>query len=91
MGEDDKSRMSNVRILCATNADLDAKIKAGDFREDFFSRIAERIIRMPSLKDRKDDIPEIANFFIQVKETLKKKFGNDSIKFQFEKSALDIL
>lgn len=91
LGEDDYLRSSNVRIICATNADLEALKKDGKFREDFYSRIAERIIKVPSLQERKDDINDLAAFFIQDKEILKKKFGNDSMKFQFAENALNIL
>lgn len=50
----------NVRILAATNKDLDAEIKEGNFREDLFHRISVIPIRVPSLGERREDIPRIA-------------------------------
>jgi two-component system nitrogen regulation response regulator NtrX len=47
----------DVRIITATNKDLKEEVKAGRFREDLFFRLNVIPIRLPSLKDRKEDIP----------------------------------
>ena len=55
-----KTRKANVRIICATNRHLWESVIAGDFREDLYYRIACLNIRLPSLRDRLDDIPLLA-------------------------------
>ncbi|MBD3616025.1 MAG: sigma-54-dependent Fis family transcriptional regulator [Gracilimonas sp.] len=50
----------DVRILAATNKDLESEIKEGNFREDLFHRISVIPIKVPPLRDRKEDIPPIA-------------------------------
>ena len=55
----------NVRILSATNRDLEADIKSGRFREDLFYRLNVIQVRLPALRERKEDIPLLANHFLQ--------------------------
>ena len=55
---------TDVRILAATNADLEAKIKAGRFREDLYYRINVVSLNLPSLKERLEDIPLLADYFM---------------------------
>ena len=50
----------DIRIISATNKDLDAEVKSGRFREDLFYRLNEIPIVLPPLRDRGDDVPEIA-------------------------------
>ncbi len=50
---------SNFRLVCATNRDLQKMVEEGKFREDLYNRIATFSIRVPSLSERKEDIPEI--------------------------------
>ncbi len=52
-------RRSNFKLICATNRDLEAMVAAGKFREDLYMRISTFPIEIPTLKDRKDDIPDI--------------------------------
>lgn len=55
----------NCRILCATNQDLQAKIKAGTFREELYYRLSVVTINLPPLRDRPEDIPHLAQFFLE--------------------------
>ena len=60
----DKEIKVNVRILAATNKDLKTEIKNGNFREDLFHRLNVIPIHVPSLNDRKEDIPILVNHFL---------------------------
>jgi DNA-binding NtrC family response regulator len=55
----------DCRILCATNQDLAAKIKAGTFREELFYRLSVVTVKLPALRDRPEDIPHLARFFLE--------------------------
>ena len=59
-----KSIPVDVRIVCATHQDLDAMIAAGRFREDLFYRLAEIVVRIPSLKERPGDAVLLAQYFM---------------------------
>jgi DNA-binding NtrC family response regulator len=61
-----KSRRVDVRVLSATNADLAAKITAGEFRQDLFYRLARYTVQTPPLRERRDDLPLLARHFLQV-------------------------
>ena len=54
----------DVRLVCATNRDLDAEVKSGRFREDLYFRINVVTVRMPPLRDRAGDIPILVRHFI---------------------------
>lgn len=56
----------DVRIIAATNADLMQRVKEGRFREDLYYRINVIEIRMPSLRERKDDIPVLIKHYLEV-------------------------
>jgi DNA-binding NtrC family response regulator len=60
-----KTRSVDVRILAATNADLRAAVAAGRFREDLFFRLNTVEIHLPPLRERRDDIPELAAYFLR--------------------------
>jgi len=55
----------DVRIISATNQDLEQMVRAGSFREDLYYRLMVVPIRMPALRERRDDIPVLARHFIQ--------------------------
>lgn len=76
----------NVRIICATNRDLEKMIEAGQFRRDLFYRINVFPIYVPPLRERKSDIPLLADHFIRVFNQ-----SNGSQIRRLSSSALDLL
>ncbi len=68
---------ADVRIITATNKELEAEVEKGKFREDLFFRLNVVHITMPSLYERKRDIPEIANYLLatEMKKQAKKIKG----------------
>lgn len=62
----DKEIKVDVRIIAATNKDLKKQIEKGEFREDLFHRLSVIPIQVPSLNDRKEDIPLLAEHFTQL-------------------------
>ena len=75
---------TNVRIVAATNKSLDEQIKLGAFREDLFYRINVIPIKLPPLRQRKDDIPALVNHFIASNL-------NQSTSFTIEKEGIEYL
>lgn len=61
----DKSIKVNVRVLAATNKNLQAEIEKGNFREDLFHRLNVIPIHVPALKDRLEDIPLLVQYFTE--------------------------
>lgn len=58
-------KQSQFRLICATNRDLQHEVRKRRFREDLFYRISTWIFRLPPLRERREDISELAQFFIQ--------------------------
>lgn len=56
---------ANVRIIAATHQDLDERVKQGLFREDLFHRLNVIRLRLPPLRERREDIPLLARYFLQ--------------------------
>ena len=54
----------DVRVIAATNKDLKTAIKSGKFREDLYHRLGVIIMQVPPLRDRKDDIPLLVDYFV---------------------------
>ncbi|MBI5076740.1 MAG: sigma-54-dependent Fis family transcriptional regulator [Nitrospirae bacterium] len=75
----------NVRIIAATNSNLEAQVKAGRFREDLFYRFNVIPITLPPLRNRKEDIPELIEFFM---DKFRKKLSKN---IRFSKDAVDLL
>jgi len=75
----DKDVVVDVRILAATNKDLQKEISAGRFREDLYHRLAVIVIKVPALKDRLVDIPLLCEHFI---ELISQKDGVTAKKIQ---------
>jgi len=63
----------DVRIVTATNYDLHKAVKAEKFREDLFYRLSVVPITLPPLRERKEDIPLLANYFLKKYNTKRKK------------------
>jgi DNA-binding NtrC family response regulator len=61
----------DVRVVCATNKDLREEVRAGRFREDLLYRLNVITLHVPLLRDRKDDIPVLAEYFLQRKAKTK--------------------
>jgi two-component system nitrogen regulation response regulator NtrX len=68
----------DVRVIAATNKDLQTEIKEGRFREDLYHRLAVIIIHVPSLEERKEDIPLLVSHFV---ELLSKEQGLEKKSF----------
>ncbi len=62
----DKPIKVNVRVLAATNKNLQEEIQEGHFREDLYHRLSVILINVPALKDRVEDIPLLTDHFIQL-------------------------
>jgi len=71
----EQARKIDVRIIAATNKDLEKMVQEGNFREDLYFRLNVFQIPLPSLQQRKEDLPELIRHFID-KEGLKMGFGN---------------
>lgn len=75
---DSKPTKTDVRIIAATNRDLETEIETGNFREDLYYRINIFTIKLPSLKERIADIESLAGFFLK---TFSQKMGKSITSF----------
>jgi len=75
---DHVERKLDVRLLCATNKDLEKETNAGRFRQDLFYRVHVFRLRLPQLRDRREDIPTLAEFF---RQNFRKQFGIERESF----------
>jgi two-component system nitrogen regulation response regulator NtrX len=80
----DKDIKVNVRVLAATNKDLLKEIQQGRFREDLYHRLAVILIKVPSLNERRDDIPllvhHFSNLIAKEQGSLVKKFSSKALE-----------
>ena len=77
-------RKVDVRVVSAANRDLQEEVRAGLFREDIFYRLAALEVRLPPLRDRGEDIPQLAAFFLE-------KLGGGGEVLGFSEQAVGLL
>ncbi len=82
----DKDIKVDVRVLAATNKNLKREISKGKFREDLYHRLAVILINVPSLRERKEDIPILVDHFSEMIST-----QNGTAKRVFNKGAIQLL
>ena len=80
----DKDIEVDVRVIAATNKNLEQEIEKGNFREDLYHRLSVIPIRVPSLDERKDDIPLLIDFFL-------KKYNDQNSSRSLSKEAVELL
>ncbi|MCY7357614.1 MAG: sigma-54 dependent transcriptional regulator, partial [Rudanella sp.] len=76
-----KSRTADVRVICATNRNLEEMVAQGTFREDLFYRINLITVRLPALRERPADIPRLVSFFT---DNLKSLYGRPNLQVSKE-------
>src|SRR3989304_6087611 len=74
----------DVRVLAASNSDLQAEVKRGTFREDLYYRLNVIPIHIPPLRDRKEDIPLLVDFFLR-------KYSSDRAPKSIDPEAMKLL
>ena len=82
----DKDIVVDVRVIAATNKDLMKEIEKGTFREDLYHRLSVIVINVPSLDERKDDIPLLVDYFT---DQVSAETGKP--KREFSKEAIELL
>jgi two-component system response regulator AtoC len=78
---DKQERRAETRVICATNRDLQTEIEAGRFRQDLFYRINVISINLPSLRERREDVALLADYFLG---QLNRRFERDAPTFSEE-------
>jgi two-component system response regulator AtoC len=76
---DEASRSVNTRVICTTNRDLEKDILTGQFRADLFYRINVFQLKLPRLRDRREDIPLLSEYF---RAQYEKQFSKESAVFE---------
>jgi transcriptional regulator with GAF, ATPase, and Fis domain len=61
---DERTRKVSVRVIAATNRDLEEEVEAGHFRQDLYFRLSVFPLKVPPLRDRPEDIPILADYFL---------------------------
>lgn len=83
---DVRERRVNVRVVAATNRNMEEEVKKGNFREDLYYRLNVIKLYIPPLRERKDDIPELIEFFLNNNKTNKKLSAeamNELLQYDF--------
>lgn len=62
-----------VRLICSTSVDLELLVRKGTFREDLFYKLSSSSIYLPALRERREDVPVLADYFVQKYNQLKSK------------------
>jgi len=78
-----KDLQANIRVVAATNRDLEAMSGLGEFRSDLYYRLSAFVIDTPPLRERRDDIPYLATHFIQnhnFSRRINKRLSNEAIR-----------
>ncbi|MFH0975092.1 MAG: sigma-54 dependent transcriptional regulator [Spirochaetota bacterium] len=81
---DTKEIKVNIRFIFATNKELESEIESGKFRKDLFFRMNAFVINLPPLREKKKDIPYLANYFLE-------KFSGGGKRKSFSSDALKLL
>ncbi|MCP4104550.1 MAG: sigma-54-dependent Fis family transcriptional regulator [Desulfobacteraceae bacterium] len=81
----DQTITTNARIITATHRNLEELVKKGDFREDLFHRINSFPIVLPPLRERREDIPLLVNYFLDL---FRKELGKPVLRFSKEAMTL---
>jgi transcriptional regulator with GAF, ATPase, and Fis domain len=79
-----RSRQLNVRIVSATNKDLDAAVKAGWFRADLFYRLGQVVLSLPPLRERREDVPLLIRNYLDelsAREGRQVLFSEDALEY----------
>ena len=66
----------DVRVVCATHRDLDRHVKDGRFRGDLYARVSEHVVKLPALRERKEDVYQLARLFCR-------RYGRPELGFSF--------
>jgi two-component system response regulator HupR/HoxA len=82
---DAENRKVDVRVIAATNKDLESRVKAGTFREDLFYRLNVVTVNLPPLRERRDDIMLLAHHFL---DKYDRKFGRAVTRIDGEAAAI---
>lgn len=80
----DRSIAVDVRIISATHSDLQTRVEQNRFREDLYYRLAVITLNLPSLAERREDIPVLAQHFLEL-------FRNDGVARSFSSDAMELL
>ena len=80
LGSNDEIKL-DVRIIAATHRDLPKRIVEKEFREDLYYRLNVVPLRMPSLTERKEDIPSLLNHFIK---KFQKQYSTDTVNLSIQ-------